>query len=165
VLVSTHSLLRDRVLRVLRRGSGRLRPSRSGRRDPVRLSADLPLPGHCAVAFGGITPGQGDSVQVLEDVDCTTTGASRPTGKNASPSMLTFAAQVETVAELSSGVLSGDTGLTARFKIDWRPGTYSTRKSSPRRRGATPTTSSSSGRTSTRSAPARATTTTARARP
>jgi Peptidase family M28/PA domain len=38
----------------------------------------------------------------------------------------TFAATVETVDELRNGVLSGDTGLTARFKIDWRPGTYPT---------------------------------------
>ena len=30
------------------------------------------------------------------------------------------------MATLSNGVLSGDTGLTARFKIDWRPGTYTT---------------------------------------
>jgi hypothetical protein len=38
----------------------------------------------------------------------------------------TFAATVETATALSNGVLQGDTGLTARFKIDWRPGTYST---------------------------------------
>ncbi len=38
----------------------------------------------------------------------------------------TFAATVDTVATLSNGVLSGDTGLTVRFKIDWRPGTYTT---------------------------------------
>jgi hypothetical protein len=36
----------------------------------------------------------------------------------------TVAATVDTVVTLSNGVLSGDTGLTARFKIDWRPGTY-----------------------------------------
>jgi hypothetical protein len=39
----------------------------------------------------------------------------------------TVAATVDTVVTLSNGVLSGDTGLTARFKIDWRPGTYVTR--------------------------------------
>jgi hypothetical protein len=39
----------------------------------------------------------------------------------------TFAAQVETVDILRNGVLKGDTGLTAHFKIDWRPGTYTTR--------------------------------------
>jgi hypothetical protein len=38
----------------------------------------------------------------------------------------TFAATVETGTELANGVLSGDTGLTARFKIDWRPGIYTT---------------------------------------
>ena len=38
----------------------------------------------------------------------------------------TFAATVETGTELANGVLSGDTGLDARFKIDWRPGTYTT---------------------------------------
>jgi hypothetical protein len=39
----------------------------------------------------------------------------------------TFAATVETGTALSNGGLQGDTGLTARFKIDWRPGTYTTR--------------------------------------
>jgi hypothetical protein len=39
----------------------------------------------------------------------------------------TFAATIDTGVALSNGVLSGDTGLTARFKIDWRPGTYTTR--------------------------------------
>ena len=39
----------------------------------------------------------------------------------------TVAATVETGEALANGVLSGDTGLTARFKIDWRPGTYTTR--------------------------------------
>ena len=38
----------------------------------------------------------------------------------------TFAATVETATALANGVLSGDTGLTARFKVDWRPGTYTT---------------------------------------
>ena len=38
----------------------------------------------------------------------------------------TFAATVETGTELANGVLSGDTGVTARFKIDWAPGTYTT---------------------------------------
>ncbi|RPI09964.1 MAG: M28 family peptidase, partial [Actinobacteria bacterium] len=38
----------------------------------------------------------------------------------------TFAATVETATALANGVLSGDTGLTARFKVDWRPGTYRT---------------------------------------
>jgi hypothetical protein len=38
----------------------------------------------------------------------------------------TFAATVETGTELANGVLSGDTGTRARFKIDWRPGTYTT---------------------------------------
>jgi Zn-dependent M28 family amino/carboxypeptidase len=39
----------------------------------------------------------------------------------------TVAATVETGTALANGVASGDTGLTARFKIDWRPGTYTTR--------------------------------------
>jgi hypothetical protein len=38
----------------------------------------------------------------------------------------TFAATVETGTELANGVLSGDTGTRARFKIDWHPGTYTT---------------------------------------
>jgi Zn-dependent M28 family amino/carboxypeptidase len=38
----------------------------------------------------------------------------------------TFAATVETATALANGVLSGDTGQTARFRIDWRPGTYTT---------------------------------------
>ena len=38
----------------------------------------------------------------------------------------TFAATVETGTALANGVLSGDSGLDARFKIDWRPGTYTT---------------------------------------
>ena len=38
----------------------------------------------------------------------------------------TFAATVETATELANGVLSGDTRTTARFKIEWRPGTYTT---------------------------------------
>ncbi len=38
----------------------------------------------------------------------------------------TFAATVETATELANGVLSGDTGTTTRFKIEWRPGTYTT---------------------------------------
>jgi hypothetical protein len=38
----------------------------------------------------------------------------------------TVAATVETGTALANGVLSGDTGLTAHFKIDWRPGTYTT---------------------------------------
>jgi hypothetical protein len=38
----------------------------------------------------------------------------------------TVAATVETVVTLSNGVLNGDTGLKANFKIDWRPGTYPT---------------------------------------
>ncbi|MBW3604408.1 MAG: M28 family peptidase [Actinobacteria bacterium] len=39
----------------------------------------------------------------------------------------TFAATVETGTKLANGVASGDTGQTARFRIDWRPGTYTTR--------------------------------------
>ena len=39
----------------------------------------------------------------------------------------TMAATVETGAALANGVQSGPTGVTARFKIDWRPGTYTTR--------------------------------------
>jgi Zn-dependent M28 family amino/carboxypeptidase len=39
----------------------------------------------------------------------------------------TVAATIETATELANGVTSGDTGLRARFKIDWRPGTYPTR--------------------------------------
>lgn len=38
----------------------------------------------------------------------------------------TFAATVETATKLTNGVLSGDTGTKARFKINWRPGTYTT---------------------------------------
>ena len=38
----------------------------------------------------------------------------------------TFAATVETGTQLANGVLDGDTGITARFKIDWRPGMYTT---------------------------------------
>jgi hypothetical protein len=38
----------------------------------------------------------------------------------------TVAATIETGTELANGVISGDTGLNARFKIDWRPGTYTT---------------------------------------
>ena len=52
----------------------------------------------------------------------------------------TFAATVETATELANGVLSGDTGTTARFKIEWRPGTYTTTTSSPRPPPATRTT-------------------------
>jgi Zn-dependent M28 family amino/carboxypeptidase len=39
----------------------------------------------------------------------------------------TFAATVETGVALANGVTQGLTGLTAHFKIDWRPGTYTTR--------------------------------------
>ena len=39
----------------------------------------------------------------------------------------TFAATVETATELINGVHNGNTGTTAHFKIDWRPGTYTTR--------------------------------------
>jgi Zn-dependent M28 family amino/carboxypeptidase len=39
----------------------------------------------------------------------------------------TFAATVETGTALANGVVTGDTGLRARFKIDWRPGTYTTK--------------------------------------
>ena len=38
----------------------------------------------------------------------------------------TVAATFETGTTLANGVNSGDTGLTARFRIDWRPGTYPT---------------------------------------
>ncbi|MBY5161920.1 M28 family metallopeptidase [Salsipaludibacter albus] len=38
-----------------------------------------------------------------------------------------MAASFETGLELTGGVLQGDTGQTARFFIDWRPGTYTTR--------------------------------------
>jgi hypothetical protein len=38
----------------------------------------------------------------------------------------TFAATVETATALANGVLSGDTGLMAHFKVDWRPGAYRT---------------------------------------
>jgi hypothetical protein len=38
----------------------------------------------------------------------------------------TMAATIETATELTNGVNQGDTGVTARFKIDWRPGTYTT---------------------------------------
>jgi len=37
------------------------------------------------------------------------------------------AAQVATAAALANGVAHGLTGLTARFRIDWRPGIYPTR--------------------------------------
>ncbi len=39
----------------------------------------------------------------------------------------TFAATMETGTALANGVQNGLTGLTARFKIDWRPGTYTVR--------------------------------------
>jgi hypothetical protein len=39
----------------------------------------------------------------------------------------TMAATIETATALSNGVVHGDTGVTARFAIDWRPGTYPTR--------------------------------------
>jgi len=38
----------------------------------------------------------------------------------------TMAATIETATELTGGVNNGDTGVTARFRIDWRPGTYTT---------------------------------------
>jgi Zn-dependent M28 family amino/carboxypeptidase len=38
----------------------------------------------------------------------------------------TVAATIETGTALANGVNHGATGLTARFKIDWRPGTYPT---------------------------------------
>jgi hypothetical protein len=38
-----------------------------------------------------------------------------------------MAATYDAAAALANGVESGATGLTARFKIDWRPGTYPTR--------------------------------------
>jgi Zn-dependent M28 family amino/carboxypeptidase len=38
----------------------------------------------------------------------------------------TVAATIETGTALANGVNQGDTGLTARFKIDWRPGIYPT---------------------------------------
>jgi Zn-dependent M28 family amino/carboxypeptidase len=39
----------------------------------------------------------------------------------------TFAATVETGTQLANRVLSGDTGLTARFKVEWSPGEYPTK--------------------------------------
>ena len=38
----------------------------------------------------------------------------------------TVAATIDTGMALANGVLSGFTGVTARFKIDWRPGMYTT---------------------------------------
>jgi hypothetical protein len=38
----------------------------------------------------------------------------------------TVAATIETATELTNGVNQGDTGVRARFAIDWRPGTYPT---------------------------------------
>ncbi len=38
-----------------------------------------------------------------------------------------MASSVETATALANGVQNGFTGLTARFKIDWRPGTYPTK--------------------------------------
>ena len=37
------------------------------------------------------------------------------------------AAQVATVERLAGGVAQGLVGKTARFRVDWRPGTYPTR--------------------------------------
>ncbi|HEY1273481.1 MAG TPA: M28 family peptidase [Thermoleophilaceae bacterium] len=39
----------------------------------------------------------------------------------------TFGATFETGAALANGVQNGDTGLRARFRLDWRPGTYGTK--------------------------------------
>ena len=38
-----------------------------------------------------------------------------------------MAASIETATALANGVNNGPTGLRARFKIDWRPGTYPTK--------------------------------------
>ena len=50
----------------------------------------------------------------------------------------TVAATIETGTALANGVTSGDTGLTARFKIDWRPGTYPTRNVIAETKGGDP---------------------------
>ncbi|MGH9229850.1 MAG: M28 family metallopeptidase, partial [Acidimicrobiales bacterium] len=50
----------------------------------------------------------------------------------------TVAATIETGTTLANGVNQGDTGLTARFKIDWRPGTYPTENVIAETRGGDP---------------------------
>jgi Zn-dependent M28 family amino/carboxypeptidase len=49
-----------------------------------------------------------------------------------------FAATIETATALANGVQSGDTGLRARFRIDWRPGTYPTKNVIAETRGGDP---------------------------
>jgi Peptidase family M28/PA domain len=50
----------------------------------------------------------------------------------------TVAATIETGTTLANGVNQGDTGLTARFKIDWRPGTYPTQNVIAETKGGDP---------------------------
>ena len=50
----------------------------------------------------------------------------------------TVAATIETGTTLANGVNHGDTGLTARFKIDWRPGTYLTQNVIAETKGGDP---------------------------
>lgn len=50
----------------------------------------------------------------------------------------TVAATIETGTTLANGVNQGDTGLTARFKIDWQPGTYPTDNVIAETRGGDP---------------------------
>ncbi|MGH9193232.1 MAG: M28 family metallopeptidase [Acidimicrobiales bacterium] len=50
----------------------------------------------------------------------------------------TVAATIETGTALANGVNQGDTGLTARFKIDWRPGIYPTQNVIAETKGGDP---------------------------
>jgi hypothetical protein len=50
----------------------------------------------------------------------------------------TVAATIETGTTLANGVNHGATGLTARFKIDWRPGTYPTQNVIAETKGGDP---------------------------
>ena len=48
------------------------------------------------------------------------------------------AATIDTAIALANGVQSGDTGLRARFRIDWRPGSYPTKNVIAETRGGDP---------------------------
>jgi Zn-dependent M28 family amino/carboxypeptidase len=50
----------------------------------------------------------------------------------------TVAATIETGTALANGVNQGDTGLTARFKIDWQPGIYPTQNVIAETKGGDP---------------------------
>jgi Zn-dependent M28 family amino/carboxypeptidase len=48
------------------------------------------------------------------------------------------AATIDTALALANGVQTGDTGLRARFRLDWRPGTYPTKNVIAETRGGDP---------------------------